>query len=113
MPANFDSPLKINIATGFVEWPTGPLGYVDGYQPVRVEVWLMQHGTGAIQMAYQDNPSGSKWKADDDYFPSPWGGGLFKPGPALGTAVLITKKTVMGATVQHVYWWTEEVELKY
>ncbi|EPE94848.1 hypothetical protein [Rhizobium grahamii] len=115
MPANFDSPLTINGGTGFVQWPTGPLGSVDGYKPIRVEVWLMQQSTGAIQMTYQDEfiPGVTTWKADDPYFP-PSGslsGGLFKPGAALGTAVLITKK--MGGTVQHVYWWTEEVDLKY
>jgi hypothetical protein len=111
MPANFDSPLTIG-ASGFVEWPTGPLGHVDGHTLLRVEAWVMQQSTGGIQMTYQTSFAAgvTTWKADRIWYPkqADWYNGPFQPGAALGTAVLIWK-TPTGK--QHVYWWTEEVEL--
>jgi hypothetical protein len=109
---NFDQQLYINPATGFVEWPTGPLVRFDGETIERVEVWVMQKLTGAIQMTYQTSFSApyTSWKADKKWFPNSanWTGGLFQTGkPALGIAVVIAKR--VGA--QSYYWWSEEVEL--
>jgi hypothetical protein len=118
---NFDSPLKIskieNGGSGFVEWPTGPLVRDDGETILRVEVWVMQQSTGGIQITYSTSfPNGSSsWKADKIWYPKSVGSeswqynGIFKPGAALGTAVLISTKS----NVQSVYWWTQEVDLEY
>jgi hypothetical protein len=108
---NFDSPLKINPGSGFVEWPTGPLVRSDGETVLRVEVWVMQQSTGGIQFTFSASfPYGSStWKADQPWLPKlgDWKNGLFKPGAALGIAVLISTKS----NRQEVYWWTQEVDL--
>ncbi len=111
---NWDLRQKIDRATGFVLKPTGPLELNACEKPIRVEVWLTQKTTGAVQMTYQEDfpdpiPNPFKWVADDQYFPPSFTGGLFKPGWALGTAVAIVKK----GNVQSYYWWLEEVELIY
>jgi hypothetical protein len=107
--SNFNPRLPINPGTHFVEWPAGPLFPATGETMLRVEVWVMQKTTGAIQMSYQDtfpaNPT--TWIANDSYYPNPWQGGRFRPGPALGTAVAIATKP----SGQSYYWWTQEVEL--
>ncbi len=116
MPAgNFNPRLPINTSTGFVEWPAGPLLPADGESILRVEVWVMQKTTGAIQMTFQTNftPNPRAWTADKVWHPKPqsgnpyWSGGLFTRGPALGTAVAIATKN----NAQSYYWWSEEVEL--
>ena len=112
MPAGNWNPTLPIATNGFVEWPAGPLVLADGESMVRVEAWLMQKTTGAIQMTYQDKFPGTpnSWIADDVYWPSgyaPWSGGLFKPGPALGIAVAIA----IISNVQSYYWWSEEVGL--
>jgi len=112
MPAgNFNPTLPINAATGFVEWPAGPLVPADGESMVRVEVWVMQKTTGAIQMTYQTNFPGypNTWIADKRWHPGQpqWMNGLFTAGPALGIAVAIATMN----NVQRYYWWSEEVEL--
>ena len=81
---------------------------------VRVEVWVMQKTTGAIQMTFQETfpaisaylDCGQSVVAKTAGAP-PWSGGLFKPGVASGIAVAIG---VIG-NVQSYYWWSEEVEL--
>jgi hypothetical protein len=117
MPAgNWNPKLPINANDGFVEWPTGPLFPSDGETMLRVEAWVMQNTTGAIQMTYQTNfpAHPTRWTADRVWYPQnasgynpPWTGGLFRPGPALGTAVAIATR----GSVQSYYWWTQEVEL--
>ena len=115
MPAgNWNPKLPINAGHGFVEWPAGPLVLADGESMVRVEVWVIQETTGAVQMTYQSNfpANPMTWFADQVWYPKPpgyppWIGGLFKPGAALGTAVAIAMKS----NVQSYYWWTQEVEL--
>lgn len=101
-------------ASGFVEWPAGPLVLADGELMVRVEAWVMQKTTGAIQMTFQDVfPTGPvSWIANKVSWPKPpgfppWSGGLFQPGPALGIAVAIATKK----SVQSYYWWSEEIGL--
>src|SRR5262245_55035876 len=117
MPAgNFNPTLPI-AGNGFVEWPAGPLLPADGESMVRVEVWVMQKTTGAVQMTYEDTvdfPANPRnWTARRVWYPKnmpgypPWSGGLFKPGAALGIAVAIATKN----NVQSYYWWSEEVEL--
>jgi hypothetical protein len=112
MPAgNFNPTLQINTTTGFVEWPAGPLIPADGESMVRVEVWVMQKTTRAIQMTYQTSFPGfpNTWTANQKWYPNQqyWNNGLFKPGAALGTAVAIATRN----NVQSYYWWSEEVEL--
>jgi hypothetical protein len=119
MPAgNWDLRQKINSATGFVEWPTGPLVPAPGEIIVRVEAWVMQQKTGAVQMTYQtafptpgNPPNPWIWIANKPWYPSQnnWTGGRFKPGPALGTAIAIA--TDVSGTAQTYYWWSQEVEL--
>lgn len=119
MPAgNFNPTLIISAGSGFVEWPAGPLVPADGESMVRVEVWVMQKTTGAVQMTYQDTflPYPSTWTADKVWYPRPsgyptvpWTLGLFKPGAALGIAVAIGTTS----NVQSYYWWSEEVDLIY
>jgi len=78
----------------------------------------MQKSTGAIQMTYQyQNLDLGTWRADRIWWPrdpnypndpTKWNGtGRFQIGPAMGTAVAIS--TIGGN--QHVYWWSEEVEI--
>src|SRR5262245_2294713 len=116
MPANFDRQQRINRATGFVEWPTGPLNRVDGERILRIEVWVMQKTRGAVQMTYWDSqnnrppPPPNHWIADDVTYPQPWNGGRFIPGPALGTALLVALRGP-APHYQTYYWWSEEVEL--
>jgi len=111
---NWNPTQPLYAAHGFVEWPAGPLVLADGESMVRVEVWLMQESTGAVQMTYQSQfpPNPTSWLADQVWYPKPqgyppWTGGLFRPGCALGTAVAIARK----GTVQRYYWWTQEVQL--
>ena len=109
---NFDSPLRINGVTGRVQWPSGPLFPGVGETMLRVEVWVMQKMTGAMQITYQDNFPGpgipQAWLANQ-WPPPPYNWGVFQPGPALGTAVAIATK----GNVQSYYWWSQEVELSY
>ena len=108
--------LTLPIYDGFVRWPTGPLELDDGETMVWVEAWVTQKTTGAVQMTYQavfaDDPKFAgdpkTWTADQVRYPEPWTGGKFTPGPALGTAIAISK-TKEG---QRYYWWIQEVELK-
>jgi len=106
---NFDQQLNI-AGNGFVEWPTGPLVRADGETILRVEVWILQKYTQSVQMSYQDtfgaNPSA--WLADKAWYPKPWVGGSFVPGPALGIAVLVA---MFPTAARNYYWWSEEVEL--
>jgi len=121
---NWNSQLYINNTTGFVEWPNGPLRF-PGEKMLRVEAWLVQSATGAMQMTFQ--PAGDfptpgdshSWLANRIWYPRKpltpgpgytWDGtGRFTPGPALGTAVAIS--TNPSGSEQYVYWWTQEVEL--
>jgi len=110
---NWNPTLKINMGTGFAEWPAGPILLSDGESLVRVEAWLMQQTTGGVQMTFQEQflPNPMAWLADQSWYPSPkhWKGGLFKPGPALGSAIAIS--TISNR--QSYYWWSQEVELSY
>src|SRR4029450_9709796 len=67
--SNWNPTLPIN--GGFVEWPAGPLFLSGGESMVRVEAWVMQGTTGAIQMTYQVNfpPNPTAWLADQVWFP--------------------------------------------
>ncbi len=120
MPAgNWNSQLYI-ADNGFVEFPHGPLTYY-GEIMVRVEAWLIQTATGAMQMTFQTvfpTPGDPRsWLANKIWWPGKkvnnvivWDGtGRFTPGPALGTAVAIS--TNQSGSVQNVFWWTQEVEL--
>lgn len=118
MPAgNFNQQLHVNPTSGFVEWPTGPLVRAPSETITRVEVWVIQKLTGAIQMTWQNNfsPPYTTWTADRIWHPKPptgsttWSGGIFQSGrPALGIAV-VTATLPSGA--QRAFWWSEEVEL--
>jgi len=114
MPANFNREQRLITATGFVQYPTGPMFPVAGEVIQRVEVWVMQKATGAIQMSYRNfvaHPPANPhiWIADDMWYPPNWNGGLFQPGPALGSAVLISLSS--HSHTQSYYWWSEEVKL--
>jgi hypothetical protein len=113
---NWNPTLPIDAGTGFVQWPAGPLFPSDGETMLRVEAWVMQNTTGAVQMTFQTNflPHPRTWIADTVWYPKnapgsnpPWTRGLFQPGPALGTAIAIATQ----GNVQSYYWWTQEVEL--
>ena len=111
---NFNLQLPI-AGSGFIEWPAGPLFPAVGEMMLRVEVWVMQTATGAIQMTFQINfpAHPMAWIADQVWYPRPpgpnlpWAGGRFQRGPALGTAVAIARK----GNVQSYYWWSQEVLL--
>jgi hypothetical protein len=113
---NFNQQLNI-AANGFVEWPTGPLTILSNETILRIEVWVIQKLTGAIQMtnALQQDFNGNSmiWTADRIWFPRQpdltWQvPGLFQAGrPALGIAVLTSSLN----GVQDNFWWSEEVEL--
>ncbi|TIL60788.1 MAG: hypothetical protein E5Y32_11995 [Mesorhizobium sp.] len=109
----------VTLAGNFwVEWPEGPLFHKIGETVIRVEVWLMQKSTGAIQMTYQTaNLNLGGWRADEIWwprdplypgYPPRWDGvGRFQRGPAMGTAVAIATSGLN----QSYYWWSEEVEI--
>jgi len=123
---NWDLALPISAQSGFVEWPKGPLTPAPGEVVTRVEVWLMQQSTGAVQMTYQTTfPTPPPpavpynfwvWRADEIWYPRQkvngvwvWKGqGLFTPGPALGTAIAIGNDA---NGLQKYFWWTQEVQL--
>ena len=124
MPAGkWDLRQKLDRTTGFILAPTGPLTPAPGELMVRVEAWIMQQKTGAVQMSFQGvfptpgNPW--IWVADSAWYPKvPHSnppvfprGGLFKPGPALGSAIAIA--TDVTSTEQYYYWWSQEIELHY
>lgn len=96
----------------WVQWPEGPLSRKIGESVIRVEVWLMQKSTGAIQMTYQtQNLDLGSWRADIIWWPranNNWDGmGRFQRGPAMGTAVAIARSGLN----QSYFWWSEEVEI--
>lgn len=110
---------QLNIApNGFVEWPTGPLTFLPSETILRIEVWVIQKLTGAIQMTnaleVDFDINSTIWTADRIWYPRQpdltWQvPGLFQAGrPALGIAVL-TSRSLDGT--QHNFWWSEEVEL--
>lgn len=111
----FDDTVSL-AASNWVEWPEGPLTPAPGETIIRVEVWLMQKTTGAIQMTYQNANFGvGSWRADKIWWPRnpasstpTWDGiGRFQRGPATGTAVAIAKSGLN----QTYFWWSEEVEI--
>jgi hypothetical protein len=106
----------VTLANNFwVEWPKGPLFHTIGYTVDRVEVWLMQKSTGAIQMTYTTAKLNlGSWEADQIWWPRdslntpPWKGiGRFQRGAAMGTAVAISTSGLN----QSYFWWSEEVEI--
>ncbi|MBY2905514.1 hypothetical protein [Rhizobium leguminosarum] len=109
----------VTLAGNFwVQWPEGPLFPANGETIVRVEVWLMQKSTGAIQLTYQTTGFGvGSWRADQVWWPRDPaypgdhtkfdGTGRFQLGPAMGTAVLITRN----GSSQNYFWWSEEVQI--
>jgi hypothetical protein len=102
-------------ANNWVQWPQGPLFHKIGETVIRVEVWLMQKTTGAIQMTYTtQNLNLGSWRADTIWWPrvsansANWDGyGRFARGPAMGTAVAIARN----GNNQSYFWWSEEVEI--
>jgi hypothetical protein len=123
---NWDLTQKIDRTTHFLVGPTGPLIPAPGEIVIRVEVWVMQQRTGAVQMLYQRNfptpvlPATNPptynpwiWRADKPWYPASANltRGLFRPGPALGTAVAIA--TDINGNNQTYYWWTQELDLEY
>jgi len=109
----------VTLANDFwVKWPQGPLFHKIGETVIRVEVWLMQKSTGAVQMTYQtQNLNLGSWRADQVWWPrdpafpgDPTkldGIGRFQRGPALGAAVAIARSGLN----QSYFWWSEEVEI--
>ena len=102
----------------WVHWPQGPLFQKIGETVIRVEVWVMQKSTGAIQMTYQyQNLNLGSWRADKIWWPrdpaypndeTKWNGnGRFVRGPAMGTAVAIATS----GQNQSYFWWSEEIEI--
>jgi hypothetical protein len=115
----FNQTATLNKTNYWVEWPEGPLFPQFSDRIDRVEVWLMQKSTGAIQMTYQTSGFGpNSWKANRIWWPrkqvaSQWvwdGNGRFKPGPAMGSAVLVAT-SLFGLGKQSYFWWSEEVEI--
>lgn len=108
----FDNTVTL-AGNNWVEWPEGPLVHKIGETVIRVEVWLMQKSTGAIQITYQtQNLNLGSWRADRRWWPAvdpnTWNGtGRFERGPAMGTAVAIA----MSGPNQSYFWWSEEVEI--
>ncbi len=111
----FNQTVPLNPHNYWVEWPEGPLVRKFDDRIDRVEVWIMQKSTGGIQMTYQISGFGpNSWKADKIWWPGGGGtwarNGLFRPGPAMGSAVLIAT-SLFGAGRQSYFWWSEEVEI--
>ena len=109
--------LRQHIHDGYVVYPTGPISLAPGETLVRVEAWVMQQRTGAVQMTFHSyaNTIPTNWIADKVWYPkapntSPPtfpARGPFRSGPALGTAVAIGE--LNGQPTY--YWWTQEVDL--
>jgi hypothetical protein len=105
MPANFDDVLTID-EHGCLT-PAGPLELEPGEKVLRLDAWVIQK-SGAC-MAFRLGPiKGKKWTMNPDPHTDHFGDG-FRPGPALGMALIVSKKAD-GKTIA--FQWTEAIHLK-
>ena len=117
MPAgNFDPVLPID-ASGAVS-PAGPLVLDDAEVMEKLYAWVFQlngDGTGAACVAWQDKDDLSQFREAWTTRSDPVIEGRFRPGPAIGLAVAISRvadspsSPALGTT--KVYWWSETIYL--
>src|SRR4029079_370733 len=90
-----------------VEWPKGPMQLNPNEIPTWVEAWVGQDSSGASQVSYQVSfGSRTRWNANKFR----WMEGSFRRGPALGIALLSTKRRRGGQPAY--FWWVEEITLR-
>jgi hypothetical protein len=91
--------------------PSGPLPLASDEDMLALYAWVIQENedkTGAVCVAFEEAPrfrSRVEWTTRDD--PHHWG--RFRPGPATGVAVAVSR---LGHAEPHVHWWTESFQLR-
>jgi len=109
MPAgNWNYKQKLNTTTGRVEWPTGPLVLSGSEKPTWLDAWITQRSTGASQKTHATNFTSTTQWAADGWDSSPWTEGKFKPGPAVGIALVATRDAQGNSAY---FWWVDEILL--
>ena len=121
MAANWNYYQNVEYGSEHVEWPTGPMTLTPGFEPRWVEAWVVQSstgdpnvisGAGASQSTSQRSgwvPGNSSWTADG--IPPGWANGSFEPGPALGIALLASRKGVSAPYDFEFDYWVDIIEL--
>jgi hypothetical protein len=116
MPANWDPYQNINLATGWVEWPQGPLTLGTGETPTWIEAWVVQfvvNGPSSSQSTRQTTGwAPGHWTADEPSW-SPGGiNGTFQSGmPAVGIGLLASHTSTPTTETDELFWWAEVVVL--
>lgn len=107
MPPNFDNVLRIQ-ADGCLS-PRGPLQLPKDETPSRLDIWIFQKrsdGTHTACMAFQDTfTEGDVWTTKAHPVHE---GGAFRPGPANGMGLMVSKRG--GEAI--VFQWEETIQLE-
>jgi len=104
-------PVQYIAANGRVEFPKGPLSLTGGEKAKWVDAWIVQSSTGSAETYYGSDSSDAfdvpgEWTANVRLYNR----GKFKPGPAVGIALLYVKD----GNNNKYFWWTEDpIELQY
>jgi hypothetical protein len=114
MPANWDPVQYITTSgptIGRVDFSTGPLVLTGSQTPTWVDAWIVQSSTGSAQTYYGSKGSGAfavagHWIANVQLYSR----GKFKPGPAVGIALVYWKD---GGNNGYIWWSEDPIELKY
>jgi hypothetical protein len=102
----------INPINGRIEFPKGPLVLAAGETPKWVDAWVVQASTGSAGTYYGSDASdafdvANEWTANVRLYSR----GKFRPGPAVGIALLYTKD---GTGANKYFWWSADpIELQY
>jgi hypothetical protein len=118
MPGGNWDPVQ-HLHNGRVEWPTGPIGTLDGYEPGWVDAWVVQSDFlpgiplpgvdlhGPSQSCSGSGPgafSATQWTAAK----RGWENGTLAAGPALGIALMAMYKN----GTYEFDWWFKAVILQ-
>lgn len=110
MADDFDPVLHINSEGRIV--PAGPCDNITGQKITRLYAWVVQanhDGTAAICSGFQEEFSQQgDWVARADAYHA----GMFKPGQAYATAVIVRRNEPQVDQDAKVHWWSSMVELK-
>ena len=106
---NFDNVLAVD-GNGHV-LPQGPLQVGQDETMDRLSAWVFQvnpDGSGAACIASQQGTfSNTQWTTDPN---TAVHRGQFQPGPAVGSAMAISRVKATGAT--RVHWWSETISVQ-
>jgi len=107
---------KIHPVTKLVQFPKGPLVLATGETPKWIDAWVVQSSTGSAQTCYGSAtgtpsalpafPTATEWTANVISYNK----GHFKPGPAVGIALLY----VRDGSKNEYFWWSDDpIELEF